>query len=147
MTPSANSAPDARGTPVAVSVKDLMSPDPRCVYPETSIPDAARVMSEARVGMLPVCDGRRVVGVVTDRDIVRRHVGALHPTHAVGAILTPLPYVISPDASIEEALELMRTHRVRRLPVCEDHELVGVLSLTDIERHVTRARPTVAGSD
>lgn len=116
-------------------VRDLMRHDPRCVYPETPIVDAAKLMADARVGMLPVCDGRRVVGIVTDRDIVSRHVAATLPTRTVGSILTPLPYVISPEASIDEALALMRKHRVRRLPVCENHELVGVISETDIDSH------------
>lgn len=118
-----------------MAVRDLMNREPRCVYPETPIIDAARLMADSRVGMLPVCDGRRVVGVVTDRDIVSRHVAASLPTRTVGSILTPLPYVISPDASIDDAAALMRKHRVRRLPVCENHELVGIISETDISRH------------
>ena len=126
-----------------LDVKTLMSTEPRCVYPETPIADAARLMTESRVGMLPVCDRRRVVGVITDRDIVRRHVAALNPTHAVGSILTPFPYVIGPDAPIDDAIQLMVRHRVRRLPVCDNHELVGVISRTDIDRHFTHAtQPT-----
>ena len=118
-------------------VRDVMKPEPRCVYPETPIVDAAKLMTDSRVGMLPVCDGRRVVGIITDRDIVQRHVAASLPTLTVGSILTPLPYVVSPDTSLEDAIELMRRHQVRRLPVCDDHELVGVISETDIKHHVT----------
>ncbi|MGI9657324.1 MAG: CBS domain-containing protein [Gaiellaceae bacterium] len=128
-----NDKPDTQD----VVVRDVMKSEPRCVYPETPIIDAAKLMTDSRVGMLPVCDGRRVVGVVTDRDIVQRHVAASLPTLTVGSILTPLPYVISPDASLEEAIELMQEHRVRRLPVCDNHELVGVISETDIKHHVT----------
>lgn len=127
---------NTRSSDHQLTVKDLMRREPRCVYPETPIVAAARLMADSRVGMLPVCDGRRVVGVLTDRDIVRRHVAATHPTHNVGAILTPLPYVVSPDTSIDDAVSLMKRHRVRRLPVCENHELVGVISETDIANHV-----------
>ncbi len=86
------------------------------------------------IGDVLVVDGDMVIGIVTDRDIVIRAVAAdRDPAQTtVGDIATPNPVVISPDQPAADAVQLMRDHALRRLPVCEDGHLVGVLSLGNL---------------
>jgi CBS domain-containing protein len=122
-----------------VKVRDLMTEAPVAVAPDTEIVEAARLMEEYGIGALPVCDADRVVGIVTDRDIVLRHVAQSLPSHRVSSIMTPYPYIVGPDEPLERAEDLLAEHRVRRLPVCERGKLVGVLSRTDLDRRDERA--------
>ncbi len=89
------------------------------------------------IGALPVCIDRRVVGIVTDRDIAVRHVADGGRTPLVGSIMTLDPVTIDPDAPVELAEALMAERQVRRLPVCEDGQLVGILSQADLACHVS----------
>jgi CBS domain-containing protein len=114
-----------------------MTPWPEFVFPETEIVEAARLMCHLEVGALPVCDGDRLVGIVTDRDIVVRHIAEGGCTQLVGSIMTPNPYTVGPDEPIERAEALMAEHRVRRLPVCEGGRLVGIVSQGDLARHAS----------
>lgn len=118
-----------------MQVRTIMTRWPEFVFPETEIVEAARLMCHLDVGALPVCDGERVVGIVTDRDIVVRHVADGGRTQLVGSIMTPNPCTIGPDEPIERAEALMAEHRVRRLPVCEGGKLVGIVSQGDLARH------------
>ena len=118
-----------------------MTSDPRCVYPETLVVEAAKLMRDERVNVLPVCDGRRLIGILTGRDIVRRHVAEGWVNRTVGAILTPLPYLIAPDSDVLDAVAMMLDHGVRRLPVCDNGELVGVISRSDIDGIVEQGKP------
>ena len=90
-------------------------------------------MRDERVNVLPVCDGRRLIGILTGREIVWRHVAEGWVNRTVGAILTPLPYVIAPDSDVLDAVGVMLDHGVCRLPVCDNGELVGVISRSDID--------------
>ncbi len=114
-------------------VADVMTRDPVFAQPDTEVVAAAKIMRDRGIGSLPVCDGRRLVGIVTDRDIVTRHVAEERGlTQTVGKILTPLPYWVRPTDSLAWAEDLMRQQRLRRLPVCEDGDLVGIISETDL---------------
>lgn len=118
-----------------MKVADLMTPDPQTIGPDESLRRAAELMDELDVGVLPVCDGERLVGIVTDRDItVRATAAGLSPDSGkVGDVMTAdLSWCFEDeDSSIAE--RLMRRTRIRRLPVLNVHRrLVGVISLGDL---------------
>ena len=116
-------------------VSDVMTRGVRALSPQDTMSLAAQAMEELDVGAIPVCDGRRLVGMVTDRDIIARGIARGLPPES-----TPLREVMSApvqwcfeDESVDEATQLMLDRAIRRLPVV-DHEkhLVGILSLGDV---------------
>jgi CBS domain-containing protein len=111
-----------------------MTPGVRSVSPSDSLTDAAVAMRDEDVGSLPVVEGDRVVGIVTDRDIVVRAVAerADPQTLKVGDVSSGDLVTVLPDEDLDEALELMARYRVRRLPVVEDGRLVGVVAQADV---------------
>ena len=119
-----------------MQVKDLMNPSAVTVEPTSSAALAARLISRHNVGALPVCGGRCLRGVVTDRDIVLRCVAAEEdPAQTpVRDIMTRQCATVSPGADCREATRLMALHQVRRLPVVDDGKLVGMISLSDLAR-------------
>jgi signal-transduction protein with cAMP-binding, CBS, and nucleotidyltransferase domain len=96
--------------------------------------DAAGLMRSEDIGVLPVVDDGKLVGLVTDRDLVLRVVAERKdPTEVqIGDILTRSPVTVTPDMKLSEARELMEQHKIRRLPVMKGDELVGILSLGDV---------------
>ena len=116
-----------------MNVKDVMTPNPRVVQPTESIQAAAMIMRNEDAGVVPVVDGDRLVGIVTDRDIVIRAVAqGMGPHEPVRAVITPDLVVATPDMSTREAEKLMAEHQVRRLPVVDGDRLVGIVSLGDL---------------
>ena len=133
---------------MADHVRDAMTEHPRTLSPDSTIVDAARAMREEDAGMMPVVDGDKLVGVITDRDIAIRAVAdGRDPaeTHA-RELMSERLVTIDPDQDLDEAMRLMAEHQVRRLPVCEeDGRLVGVLAQADVARRAgdSRAGDTV----
>jgi CBS domain-containing protein len=119
---------------MAKSVRDAMTEDPRSIGASASVVDAARLMREGHIGSLPVTEGERLVGMITDRDITTRVVAesAAPETTSVGEVYSRDLISVEPDHDLEEALELMARHQVRRLPVVENGRLVGVVAQADI---------------
>lgn len=115
-------------------VRDVMTPSAATVTCEMTLKDAAEIMRSRDVGSLPVCDEKRVVGVVTDRDIVVRAVAeGVAPDAAVKSVMTPEVFFCQASEPLEDAALLMQQKQVRRLVVVEeDHRVVGMLSLGDI---------------
>ena len=115
-------------------VHDAMTADPVTIAPSDSVVEAARVMESADVGSVPVVDGMTPVGIVTDRDIAIRVVakGRDPEQTKVGDIASDQPYYVHPDQDLDEALELMAYRKVRRLPVVDDGQLVGMLAQADV---------------
>ena len=115
-------------------VRDIMTTSVVGLAASATLVEAARDMRVFDIGDVLVVDGDRVIGIVTDRDIVIRAVAAdRDPARTtVGEIATPDPIVIGPDQPAADAVQLMRDHALRRLPVCEDGHLVGVLSLGNL---------------
>jgi len=110
-----------------MQVSDVMTGDVTAVSPESSVREAARKMDQLNVGALPVCDGKHLVGVLTDRDIVVR-------STAVGALpdATRVDEVMSHDA-VEQVQRQMAEMQIRRLPVVDgEKNLVGIVSLGDL---------------
>ncbi|HEY3922138.1 MAG TPA: CBS domain-containing protein [Gaiellaceae bacterium] len=116
------------------SVKDAMTSDVRTVSPSQPLTDIALLMKQEDVGSVPVVDGGRLIGMVTDRDIVVRGISDGSDPHAIqaGDIASRDLVTVRPDDDLDEALRLMAQHQVRRLPVVEDGELVGVVAQADV---------------
>jgi CBS domain-containing protein len=115
------------------NVRDVMVKDVVSIEPAASLTDAARKMEDANVGMLPVVEDGRVLGVITDRDIVVRAVAreADPASTAVGDCLSIDAIVAHPDWTTERAMQTMAPAQVGRLPVLDDdNRLVGVVTLS-----------------
>jgi CBS domain-containing protein len=124
------------------TVADVMTPGVESTSSAEALLDAARTMREGDFGSMPVVDDGRLIGILTDRDIVVRAVAeGLDPAAArVGEVASRDPVTVAPDEALDEAMELMARHKVRRLPVVEDGRLVGVVSQADIALGAKEAR-------
>ena len=121
------------------TARDVMTGDATCIGAQETLVDAARKMSELDVGALPICgEDNRLKGMVTDRDIVVRCIAqGGDPSSTKAADLAEgKPVTIGADDPIEEALQTMTQHNVRRLPVIDGHELIGMVSLADFARNL-----------
>jgi CBS domain-containing protein len=116
------------------SVRDAMTGDPRSIGATASVVEAARLMREEHIGSLPITDGEKLVGMITDRDITTRVVAdAADPNVTpVGDVYSGDLISVEPDNDLQEALKLMARHQVRRLPVVENDRLVGIVAQADI---------------
>ena len=119
-----------------MKVKELMTPDPTVVKPEDTIAQSATLMKQEDCGALPVVSGGKLVGIITDRDIVIRAIAAGKDAKAtkVSEVMTAGPVTVSPDASDDDAEKLMAKSQVRRLPVVENGKLVGILVTAQLAR-------------
>jgi CBS domain-containing protein len=121
-----------------MKAQDIMSRNPSCVTPDTSIADAARLMKEENVGVVPVVESessKKLVGVLTDRDIAVRAVaeGRDGATTSVGHIMTSDVRTTAPTDSVKEVMDLMGSEQVRRVPVVDERgALVGIIAQADI---------------
>jgi CBS domain-containing protein len=117
------------------SIRDAMTSNPSNVEMSSPVVEAARLMKSEDVGSIPVTEGDRLVGIVTDRDIAIRVVaeGKDVQSVTVGEIASKDLVTVDPQQDLDEALRLMAQHQVRRLPVVEeDGRLVGILAQADI---------------
>jgi CBS domain-containing protein len=119
---------------MAKSVRDAMTEDPRSIGASASVVEAARLMREQHIGSLPVTEDERLVGMITDRDITTRVVAesAAPETTSVGDVYSRDLISVEPNNDLEEALQLMARHQVRRLPVVDNGKLVGMVAQADI---------------
>jgi len=145
------------------TARDIMTPDPVTVSPDTTVTDAAHLMSERRIGALPVVEGGELAGLVTEGDLIMQDVKIHFPTYlsllggyifapgatdrfesslrkAVGAtvadVMTAEPVTVSPEATIEDVATLLIEREVSRVPVMEGSRLVGIISKSDIVRSI-----------
>ena len=119
------------------TARDVMSSTPEMVGEDDTLADAARKMAELDVGSLPICSSdQRLVGVVTDRDIVVRAVaeGRDPASVTVKEVAQGEAVTIGADDSLEEARDVMARHQVRRLPVIDGDRVVGIVSQADVAR-------------
>jgi CBS domain-containing protein len=118
----------------ALTVNEIMTRDVVQLQVDTTLDMAAKVMRDKDIGDVVVVDNDRLVGVVTDRDIVVRAVAdGLAPDQAtVGSVVSREPVTVRPDETAQQAALLMRERAVRRLLVCDDSGLVGVVSIGDL---------------
>ena len=125
------------------TAREIMTPGAVCVGENETLADAARKMRELNVGSLPICgEDNRLKGMVTDRDIVVRCIaeGGDPTTVRAGELGQGKPVTIGADDPIEEALQTMKKYQVRRLPVIDGHDLVGIVSQADVARNVDPSR-------
>jgi CBS domain-containing protein len=118
-------------------ISELMSPNPCAIEADKPVSHAARMMKDEDVGLAPIVEGDRLVGTLTDRDIVTRVVaeGKDPQSVAVREVASTSLVTIDPGQDLDEALQLMARNQVRRLPVVEeDGRLVGVVAQADIAR-------------
>ena len=118
-----------------MQLKEIMTTDVEVVNPESSITEAAKKMRSLDVGALPVCDGRRLLGMVTDRDItIRATAEARDPDNTlVRDCMSPEIIYCFDDQSPEEAERLMQDKQIRRLPVLtREKQLAGIVALADL---------------
>ena len=143
------------------TARDIMTPNPVTVPPEMPVTDAAKLMVEQHVGALPVMDGDKLIGIVTEGDLIMADVRIQFPTYidllsgfifyppsmrrfenelrkAVGAevkdVMTRDPVTVTADMSVEDVATLMVDREVSRLPVLEAGRLVGIISKSDVVR-------------
>lgn len=118
-----------------MNVSEIMTTDVQMVGPQESLQHAAQLMDQLNVGALPVCDGRRLLGMVTDRDItVRGTAAGLAPGEGcVSDVMTVGTEWCTEDQDTEEVMRVMGEAQVRRLPVINaEREVVGIVSLGDL---------------
>ncbi len=123
---------------MAKTARDIMTPDCECVGENESVADAAKKLSELGVGAMPICgEDDRLKGMVTDRDIVTDVIaqGKDPASVKVGELGDGKPVTIGADDSISEAIKTMSDHQVRRLPVIDGHDLVGIVSQADLAKN------------
>ena len=116
------------------NVRDVMTSSPRTIDPSTVLHEAARLMRDEDVGALPIVEGDRLQGMLTDRDIAIRAVAEGKDPQSTTAqeVASRDLVTIDPEQSLDEALRLMAKHQVRRLPVVEeDGRLVGIVAQAD----------------
>ena len=115
-------------------VREAMSTEPICLTSSTTLIDAAVQMREYDIGDVLITDQDRIYGVLTDRDIVIRALaeGRDPASTTAGEIASRQLVTVSPDDPVNRAVELMREHAVRRLPVCQDGRPVGIVSVGDL---------------
>jgi CBS domain-containing protein len=128
---------------MAKTARDVMSENPECVQAGATILDAARKLAQLDVGAMPICgEDDRLKGMLTDRDIVVKVLAAgKNPSETkAGDLAEGKPVTIGADDSVDEALQTMIQHRVRRLPVIDGHDLVGIVSQADLAKELDEAK-------
>ena len=121
------------------TARDVMTQNAECVGENETVLDAARRLADLNVGAVPICgEDNRLKGMLTDRDIVVKVLAAGKDPASTraGELGAGKPVTIGADDSIEEALRTMSQHQVRRLPVIDGHDLVGIVSQADIARNL-----------
>lgn len=120
---------------MGTKVHEVMTDRPRCVTPETPVSEAAQLMASDDIGSLPILDGERLAGVVTDRDIVIRAIakGKDPRGMSVREVASRELVKVHAEQDLSDALKLMASEQVRRLPVVDDDgRLVGILAQADV---------------
>ncbi|MBB6443715.1 CBS domain-containing protein [Bacillus benzoevorans] len=113
-------------------IRDIMTDEIECCSLLDNVYEVAVKMKELNVGAIPIVDEERLIGMITDRDIVVRGVAGKKPgSTKVGEIMSDSLYTISPDANVTEGAHLMAQQQIRRLPVVEGERLIGIVSLGD----------------
>jgi CBS domain-containing protein len=117
-----------------MKVRDVMTNSVDWVTPDTSVVEVAQLMKKDDVGSIPVCKEDRLIGIITDRDIVLKVVAAGGNTNNISVkdVMSTDIISVSADQDVHEAADLMSRNQIRRLPVLEKGELVGILAIGDL---------------
>jgi len=119
-----------------MKVSEIMTREPSTLTPASTIGEAATIMRQDDCGSVPIVDAGRLVGIITDRDIVVRVLaGGKDPkTTRISDAMTADPVTVAPDTSVDEAQKVMADRQVRRLPVVEGGRLVGLVVIGQVAR-------------
>lgn len=159
---AAGARPTMEGRPMTeLTARDIMTPDPVSVGTDMTVTDAAHLMTEKHIGSLPVVEGDRLVGLVTESDLIMQDVKVHFPTYlsllggyvfapgstdryesalrkavaaSVADVMTPDPVTVSPEALVSDVATLIMERDVARIPVIEGDKLIGIISKSDIVR-------------
>lgn len=127
---------------IVTTARDIMTSSPRCIGENDTLLEAAQMMASLDVGALPICgEDKRLKGMVTDRDIVVKCLaqGGDPANTTAGSLGAGTPVTVGVDDDISAALDKMKEHQVRRLPVIDGHDLVGIISQADVARSLSAA--------
>jgi CBS domain-containing protein len=137
---------------MAKTVRDVMTKEPVAMSSDATVAEAAKAMSEHRIGSVVVMNEGSPYGIVTDRDITVRAVatGSDPSTLKLADICTKALAAVRPDQSVDDAIKIMKSHDVKRVVVMTDHNLEGIVSLgdltargegEDVQADISRAEP------
>ena len=117
-----------------MKIRDVMTSSVDWVTPSTSVVDIALMMKKNNVGSVPVCEGDKLMGIITDRDIVLKVVAVGGNANEISAkgIMNTKVITATADQDVHEAADLMSKYQIRRLPVLEQGKLIGILALGDL---------------
>jgi len=117
-----------------MKVRDVMTRNVAFVNPSANVAETAKLMKQHNVGSIPVCDQSGVVGIITDRDIVVRTVAADKNPHQtpVSEVMTKGVACVTPDMDMHDVAQKMAASQIRRVPVVENNNLVGIVALGDV---------------
>ncbi|WP_030925842.1 CBS domain-containing protein [Streptosporangium amethystogenes] len=120
------------------TARDIMHSGVECIGERQNLAFAAQRMRELDVGALPICGDDRLHGIITDRDIVLKCVatGGDPNTVTAGELAQGKPITVEAGADVQQVLQAMEQHRIRRLPMIDQHRLVGLISEADLARHL-----------
>lgn len=133
-----------------MKIKEIMTKSIATVNKEDNVQHAAQLMKNFNVGSIPVCDGEKVIGIITDRDITLRSFsnGTNVAKQCVRDVMTSNPVLGNPEMDVSEASRIMSERQIRRLPVVENDNLIGIVSLGDIAvDNATKSEAEYALSD
>ena len=109
-------------------VRDHMSREVVSISPQKTVEDVRQLFKRRRIRQVPVQDKDKLIGIITDRDVR----SARSATARVANVMTAKPFIISPDASVDEAARMMRTYKIGALPVVAEKRLEGILTASDV---------------
>ncbi|AGB40329.1 CBS domain-containing protein [Halobacteroides halobius DSM 5150] len=116
-----------------MKLRDIMTNQISAVKPDSSVSDVASAMRDHNIGSVPVCQGKKPVGIVTDRDITIRNVADGRNANARAQDVMSKDLVCgTPDMDAQKAAEIMGANQIRRLPIVENEEIVGMVALGDL---------------
>lgn len=129
-------------------VRNILDAKGRSVFsvePSTIVYKAIEVMAEKNIGGLLITEKGKLVGIFTERDYARKLIlkGKSSNTTTIGELMTKEPFTVTLDSSIEECMELMSNRRIRHLPVVENGELIGVISIGDVVRFIIEEQKSI----
>jgi CBS domain-containing protein len=115
------------------TLKDIMTQEVECVTLQDNVYEVATKMKQFDIGFVPVVEGKKLIGVVTDRDLVVRGYAEKHSgSTSVKEVMSEQVTTATLDTTVDEAAKLMAANKVRRLPIVENGELIGVVAIGDL---------------
>ena len=132
-----------------MKVKECMSSNVVWVKPDSTVKEVAKLMQEEHVGCIPVCDNnKKVMGLITDRDLVLRTIANSKcvETTPISEVMTTKVHNVAPDSEVSEASKIMSAQQVRRIPVVESNQIVGMITVGDLANNNEVNTSTVGGT-